>query len=242
MAFIRMNHLSICKGHQTDVSVILPTNGMEEKRSGAGFERPGMKYQTLWLLHGGGGDDMDFVKYSNIVRYAERNRLAVVMPAGTKFYDTDFEYITQELPRTLRCLFPLSDRQEDNFIGGLSHGGDGAMRAAMEYPDRYAAALIMSAAGTDHKGPVEEAALRFDVWAAAQRLAERKDSIPELIFATGTGDRGFPYYTPIIDRLVEMGLPIRKHYVEADGHSWKFWDETLRDAVDKWLPIHHDVL
>lgn len=56
------------------------------------------------------------------------------------------------------------------------------------------------------------------------------------------GDRGFPYYTPIIDRLVEMGLPIRKHYVEADGHSWEFWDETLRDAVDKWLPIHHDVL
>ena len=67
MALIRMNHLSFCKGRQTDVSVILPTKGMEDKRNGTSFETPGMKYQTLWLLHGGGGDDMDFVKYSNIV-------------------------------------------------------------------------------------------------------------------------------------------------------------------------------
>ena len=65
MALIRMNHLSFCKGRQTDVSVILPTKGMEDKRNGTSFETPGMKYQTLWLLHGGGGDDMDFVKYSN---------------------------------------------------------------------------------------------------------------------------------------------------------------------------------
>ena len=74
MALIRMNHLSFCKGRQTDVSVILPTKGMEDKRNGTSFETPGMKYQTLWLLHGGGGDDMDFVKYSNIIRYAEANR------------------------------------------------------------------------------------------------------------------------------------------------------------------------
>ena len=170
MALIRMNHLSFCKGRQTDVSVILPTKGMEDKRNGTSFETPGMKYQTLWLLHGGGGDDMDFVKYSNIVRYAEANRLAVVMPAGECFYEKDFDYVTRELPETLRCLFPLSDKREDNFIGGLSHGGDGAMRAAMEYQDRFTGALIMSAAGTDHKGSIAEAALRFDVWGAAKRL------------------------------------------------------------------------
>lgn len=100
----------------------------------------------------------------------------------------------------------------------------------------------MSAAGTDHKGSIAEAALRFDVWGAAKRLLECGDKIPQLIFATGTGDRGFPYYTPIIDRLTEMGLPVKKHYVDGDGHSWDFWDETLRRAVYNWLPIRHDVL
>lgn len=54
------------------------------------------------------------------------------------------------------------------------------MRAAMEYQDRFAGALIMSAAGTDHKGSIAEAALRFDVWGAAKRLLECGDKIPQL--------------------------------------------------------------
>lgn len=242
MALIKMNHLSFCKGCQTDVTLILPTANMDDKKTGQGFEVPGMKYQTLWLLHGGGGDDGDFVKYSNIVRYAEENRLAVVMPGGQSFFSTDYAYITQELPRVLRCLFPLSDRREDNFLCGLSHGGDGAMRAAMEYPDRYAAAVIMSAAGTDHKGPVEQAALRFDVWDSARRILASGADLPELIFATGSGDRGFPYYVPIIDRLDAMGLNVKRHYVDGDGHSWDFWDNTIRRAIGEWLPLRHDII
>ena len=242
MALIRMNHLSFCKGNQTEVTVILPTSNMEDKRAGVGLEIPGMKYQTLWLLHGGGGDNTDFVNYSNIVRYAEAHRLAVVMPAGKQFFSADYAYITEELPQMLRCLFPLSGKREDNFICGLSHGGDAAMKAIIEYPDRYAAAIIMSAAGTDHKGPVEDAALRFDVWGSAQRILSSGGPMPELIFATGTGDRGFPYYTPIIDRLDAMGLNVKRHYVDNDGHSWDFWDNTIRTAIEKWLPIRHDII
>lgn len=242
MALIRMNHLSFCKGNQTEVTVILPTKGMDDKRNGVGFEVSGMKYQTLWLLHGGGGDNTDFVNFSNIVRYAEQNRLAVIMPAGKSFFSTDYEYITEELPETLRCLFPLSDKREDNYICGLSHGGDAAMKAIMEHPERYSTAIVMSAAGTDHKGPVEEAQLRFDVWGNAQRILKNGESMPELIFATGSGDRGFPYYTPIIDKLDEMGLNVKRHYVDGDGHSWDFWDNTVRQAIYEWLPIRHDII
>lgn len=237
-----MNHLSFCKGKQTNVTVILPTKGMEDKRRGFGYEMRGMQYQTLWLLHGGGGDDSDFVNFSNIVRYAEEHRIAVVMPSGTQFYGTDYEYITKELPETLRLLFPLSERREDNFIGGLSHGGDAAMKAAMEYPDRYQAALIMSAAGTDHKGSVQAAKLRFDVWGNAEKILAASEPAPELIFATGSGDRGFPYYQPIIDKLDTMGLHVKRHYVEGDGHSWDFWDSTLHLALDTLLPIRHDII
>lgn len=242
MALIRMNHLSLCKGNQTEVTVILPTKGMDDRKEGTVVEMPGMKYQTLWLLHGGGGDNTDFVNFSNIVRYAEKHRLAVVMPAGKSFYSTDYEYITEELPQLLRCLFPLSEKREDNYICGLSHGGDAAMKAAMEHPDRYAVAVIMSAAGTDHKGPVEQAELRFDVWGNARRLLEEKEPMPELIFCTGSGDRGMPYYQPIIDKLDEMGLNVKRHYVDGDGHSWDFWDDTLRRAIEQWLPIRHDIL
>lgn len=201
-----------------------------------------MRYQTLWLLHGGGGDENDFVSFSNIVRYADTHRIAVVMPAGENFCLNDYEYVIDELPKTLRVLFPLSDKREDNFIGGLSHGGDAAMRACFEHPDRYAAGLIMSAAGTEHRGPVENAALLFDVYGLAEKHVKAGMEMPKLIFATGSGDRGFPYYTPVIDKVESIGIPVTRHYVENDGHSWDFWDNTLRFALQDLLPIRHNVI
>ena len=242
MALIHLNHLSMCSGLQRNVTVILPTDGMDEKHNGASFMKPGMKYQTLWLLHGGGGDDSDWVNYSNIVRYANTHKIAVVMPAGESFVDTDYAYITEELPAFLPCILPLSEKREDNFIAGLSHGGDGAMRACFEHPDRYAAGLIMSAAGTDHKGPVEEAKLRFDVFGNAEKLLQPGVKIPKLNFGTGSADRGMKYSVPVIDRLDAMGIPVTRYYVEKDGHSWDFWDYTVRLALDEMLPIRHDVI
>ena len=127
-------------------------------------------------------------------------------------------------------------------IGGLSHGGVCAMRACFEYPERYAAGLIMSAAGTDHTGPVEEAELRFDVYGLAEKNIREKTEMPRLIFATGSGDRGMPYYVPVIDRIEAMGIPAERYYVDGDGHSWEFWDSTVRKALDEMLPIRHDVI
>lgn len=242
MALIHLNHFSKSDGRQRNLTIILPSDGMEEFHSGTSFMRKGMKYQTLWLLHGGGGDDSDWVNFSNIIRYANTHRIAVVMPEGNNFVDEDFSYVTEELPEYLRLIFPLSEKKEDNFIGGLSHGGDAAMRACFEYPERYAAALIMSAAGTDHRGPVEEAALRFDVYGLAERNVKSAVSMPKLIFATGSGDRGMPYYVPVIDKIEKIGIPVVRYFVEGDGHSWEFWDAMVKIALDEMLPVKHDVI
>lgn len=241
MALINFNFMSKSYRRQSNVTIILPTDGSDEMRSGKTIHVPGMKYQVLWLLHGGMGDDTDFINFSNIVRYANDHKIAVIMPAGVDFHEgKNYEYVTEELPQVLRTLLPLSDKREDNFIGGLSFGGDGAMRAVMEHPDRYTAALIMSAAGTEHHG--ENPPLRFDVYGLAEKLLSDGADIPKMIFASGSGDRGFPFYTPIIDKLDEMGLPVYRHYVDGDGHSWDFWDNTLKLALNELLPIKHSVI
>ncbi len=241
MALIEFNFYSKVHAKQTNVKIILPTDTMDDTRSGKTMCVQGVKYQTLMLLHGGGGDDSDFVNFSQIVRYANEARIAVIMPAGVDFYTgKDYEYVTEELPQVLRLLLPLSDRREDNFIAGLSFGGDASLRAALEHPDRYAAALVMSAAGTDHHG--ENPPLRFDVYGLAESALESGCEIPSLIFASGSGDRGFPYYTPIIDRLDDMGLPVNRQYEDGEGHSWDFWDRMLKKALTELFPLRHDYL
>ncbi len=155
MALIKMNFLSKYLGMQTNVTICLPSFSFADVMGGRAGENyvKGMQYQTLYLLHGGSGDDSDYVNFSNILRYADDHKLAVVMPADHNADYTDAEhgpkywkYLTKELPVMCQSLFALSDRQEDNFVGGLSMGAHGAMKWALMDPDRFAAALIMSGA------------------------------------------------------------------------------------------------
>ncbi len=99
----------------------------------------------------------------------------------------------------------------------------------------------MSAAGTTHRADTENHLL-FDVYGLAQKNIAAGLKLPKLIFSTGSGDRGFPYYKPVIDRLEELGMPVMRHYVERDGHSWRFWDDTLQLAMEQLLPLKHELI
>ena len=82
MAVVKMNFLSKMLGFQTNITVCLPSFSFADAYNGRpDVYVPGMKYQVLYLLHGGSGDDSDYVKFTNIVRYADDHKLAVVMPA-----------------------------------------------------------------------------------------------------------------------------------------------------------------
>lgn len=154
MAVVKTNFLSRALGFQTNITLVLPSFGFADLMNKTeDLYVPGMKFQTMWLLHGFSGDDSDYVNFSNIVRYAESNKLAVVMPpAFNKAYTDEaeggkyFTFVTEELPLFCRTYFPLSPLREDNFVAGLSMGGAGAMKCAVTRPDMYAAALCMSGA------------------------------------------------------------------------------------------------
>ena len=91
MAVISLNLASGCLRMKTDVMVVLPFYSpydiAEGKRSD--IFPTGKKYQTLWLLNGGNGNDWDYISYSNIVRYANEHMLAVVMPSGDNAFYVD---------------------------------------------------------------------------------------------------------------------------------------------------------
>ena len=83
MALIHLNFLSKALGMQTNITVCLPSYSFEDSMKGIEESYvPGMKYQTLYLLHGGTGDNSDYVHFTNIVRYADKHKLAVIMPCN----------------------------------------------------------------------------------------------------------------------------------------------------------------
>ena len=152
MALLKMNFLSKYLGMQTNITVCLPSfSHRDVVNKTPNFYVRGMKFQTLYLLHGGAGDDSDYVNLTNIVRYADDNCIAVVMPCDYNHFYTDdpkgpryWKFVSEELMDVCQTLFPLSDKPEDNYVAGLSMGGFGAMKMGLVYCERFAAVLCMS--------------------------------------------------------------------------------------------------
>lgn len=159
---IKFNFLSQALMMQTNVTMILPSFTLFDGIKGkADSYLPGTKFQTLYLFHGGTGDDSDYLNFSNIVRYADDNKIAVIMPSGYNSGYVDepddvlpwprryWTYIFEELPRVCAAMFPISVNREDTFVAGLSMGAIAATKWAVYGAERCCAALIMSGAGMD---------------------------------------------------------------------------------------------
>ena len=138
---MRINFRSQVLALQDAMNVILPDDRTEGE------------FPVLWLLHGGGGNENDWVEETGIRRYADQRKIAVVMPhAGysrycNMYWGADyFDFLTQELPKIVKHMFPrVSTKREDNFIAGLSLGGSGAISLGMRRPDLYGAIGVLSA-------------------------------------------------------------------------------------------------
>ena len=151
MTLMKLNFHSLLLGIHTKVNVILPTGRPIQYE-----KRPKEIYQVLWLLHGGTDDCNDFIQNTNICRYADENKIAVIIPEDNDAFFTDgfipnsglyFSYTTEELVKMCRSILPISGRREDNFVAGNSMGSGGAMKCAVLHPELYGAALMMSGAG-----------------------------------------------------------------------------------------------
>ena len=255
MALIQFTYVSNVLLRSVPVQVILPV----DKLSPEGEYLPLKKYKTLYLLNGLWGSHVDWVSGTRIQRWAEERDLAVVMPAGeNSFYldrpgfHTDYgRWIGQELVQITRRMFPLSDKREDTFIGGLSMGGFGAMRNGLRYADTFGQIVSLSPAlhlfegdgvqvcGLLGRDPADWADIQnSDVnprWLAEHFRGEK----PGIYLACGRQDELFASSEAFHEVLTRAGFD--HHYVADEGkHDWDYWDHHIRLALD-WLPLDERV-
>ena len=265
MSLLKINFESQCLANNHEVFVILPDKPRDQTPEA--FYRSGKKYKVLWLLHGTYGDQTDWVRKSNIELYAEEKNLAVVMPPalnsnysnwehtmlGFRMYD----YLTEELMPMIYGWLPISDKREDNFIAGLSMGGRGTIKYAVNHPERFAAAAALSAAPVDmvEMGPGKSAyqldtdvyrmqntllnaggldAFRQsneNVWPIIDRLANT-GKLPRLMFACGEADSMvYAAFCKFRKHCGEIGLDAHWFTLPGYGHEWRFWDLAIQEAL-----------
>ena len=105
-------------------------------------------YQVLYLLHGLSDNHTIWLRRTGIERYVASLPIMVVMPDGGRgFYaDADQGYaygkaIGEELVDRIDKTFPTKASREGRVVAGLSMGGYGALRLALNYPERFRAAV-----------------------------------------------------------------------------------------------------
>lgn len=257
MALLHLNFESQYLNNNHEVSVILPDK--PRTMTPGEFYGSGRKYKVLWLLHGTFGDHTDWVRKSNIELYACEKDLIVVMPSGLNANYANWErfsigynmydYLTKELMPLIYNWLPASDKREDNFIAGLSMGGTGTLVYALNHPELFAAAAVLSCcpfkAGYSNgdeldertRGMVEnrggmEAYLQSyeNTWGIVDQKAG-DPSLPRFYFAIGKKDFLYESYLAFKAHAAEIGFDAKFEEFEGYQHEWRFWDLTIQRAL-----------
>lgn len=261
MALIQVNFISECLMRTVTLNAVIPFDKIQ--MSGNEKKKP-RSFKTLYLLHGIFGNYTDWVSGTCIQRWAEDKNLAVIMPSGENHFYVDCqangerfsEFIGRELPEKMRFLFPLSEKREDTFIGGLSMGGYGAITNGLKYSDTFGRIVGLSSGlifddlesdepdltervfGPDFKKTIFGETLigsDRDYHALARKLADSGKPLPQIYLCCGTEDHLIAANRAYVRELKELGYQVS--YEEGPGgHDWEFWNTYIKKAVD-WLPL-----
>ncbi len=247
MALLHVNYFSDALNVQTSVDVILP-----ETKQGIGVDAAGEEAlpKVLYLLHGYSDDHTIWQRRTSVERYAAKYNLAIIMPAvnhsfycnetyGEKYWD----FVADELPRVMQRFFRLSDKPEDTFVAGLSMGGYGAMKLALNFPERFGAAASFSGAvdiassskrhGDQWKRITGGKSIRGtenDLFHMLKVNAEAPHK-PRLYVSCGTADFLYGHHQKFIPALKKAGWDVTHHEEPDAVHEWGFWDREIRKFI-----------
>lgn len=262
MALIQVNFFSKSLMRTVPMNVILPVDKLAFPGMPVREDKP---YKTLYLLHGVFGNYTDWVTGTNLLRLAEDNELAVVMPSGENMFYVDQpaahnlygEFIGEELVEITRKMFPLSNKKEDTFIAGLSMGGYGAIRNGLKYHTTFGYIAGLSPAlitenmdkRTDDSFFLSSRSYAESCFGnlinlqesdkdpkwLVKKLVAEKVKVPEIYLACGQQDTLLTNTAQFRNFLTELGVKVT--YEEGPGgHDWDFWNLYIKNILD-WLPL-----
>ena len=211
-----------------------------------GYERnPRLKYPVLYLLHGSGDTEMEWITVGranliadNLIAAGRARPLIIVMPSGHVAPPQAPEVKPAELKSRfeadlLKDVMPLIEsgyrslaNRRSRAVAGLSMGAFQSLWLAMDHPGLFAWGGILSGGIF---WPEDEAAI--------SRYAGSRSGAPlpfELLLVTvGDQDMNFSLTRRLASTLSQHGIRHEYTVVPGAGHTWPFWRQALAGFLPK---------
>jgi len=205
-------------------------------------------YPAVYLLHGLGGRYSDWVRRTDLKKYADQYQVLVVCPDGafsSWYFDSPVDstmrfetYISREVPAYIEASYRTVRDRKGRAISGLSMGGHGGLFLGFRHAGFFGAAGSMSGALAieyitapqyqvlKRLGDSTNKALyrQYSVFGEMERA--RKDSLA-IIIDCGTEDFIVEMTRLAHKRMLELKIP--HDYTERPGgHDWPYWNTAVQ--------------
>ncbi len=200
-------------------------------------------YPTLYLSHGGGGNEMDWSTQGaagdildNLINSGQIEPLIMVMPnaggfpTGNWYEAYDRDLIDRMIP-LVEAKYHVSKSAVDRAFSGLSGGGMLTNTFMLKYPQVFQYYGMMSAglpAQYATLTPEQVAGLKGKViWMGGgwqDVIHEAGFALPNVISHTGPARQ--------ISTFAKAGIPVTTTFVHG-GHQWYVWRLLLKDFLTK---------
>jgi S-formylglutathione hydrolase FrmB len=141
-----------------------------------GYETGKLRYPVMYLLHGNGADQNEWVTLGNmqqtvdqLIKDGQMPPAVIVMPSATTTWYVDRKEMMEtaflkDLFPEIEAKFRVMKERTGRVIGGESMGGYGSLRFVLKYPEMFAAAALISPAIYNPEPPETSSARRVGVF------------------------------------------------------------------------------
>ena len=163
-----------------------------------------------------------------------------------------FTFLSEELPAMVGSMFRVANERESTFVAGLSMGGYGALKWALQRPQRFAAAASLSGASNiahsvlrRHRPEDPRMAERIfgdrDValgpdnieWLIEHLEPDDQADLPRLYLCCGTEDDLYADNQSLVRACENAGIAITSKF-SPGAHEWAYWDDQIQDVL-AWM-------
>ena len=217
----------------------------------AGYEKSTAKLPVLYLVHGGGDNDLSWptvgaagLILDNLMAEGKMVPMVVVMPNGTiEMPDGNFQGevpifakdMTTSIIPFIESNYRVYTDQANRAMAGLSMGGMETLETTLNNPELFSYVWVLSASFAPGNKEVYE----YERERLKRDAAIYNSNFKQLVFTQGgTSDIAYNNCQETLKLFDAAGIKYEYKDVSG-GHSWEAWRQNLHDLAQRIFKLEN---